>query len=171
MPKKNRWLLFTAITGLGALTTPCGAETEEARAAPSEAVTPVRMTCSVSKDVLGKIGIQRQLVLNLSMGKGSNLKSMEETMGVPEPALFRQLATVMDELAEGGVKPSPIFDAPDLVAQDLNKTAELLENALAAREHLTHPSWAELSEFYNQKFFVRHNSAINYYLNEAGCLR
>ncbi len=56
-----------------------------------------------------------------------------------------------------------------MIAEDLRKTADLLQAALAAGGDTADPAWTALSEFYTQKLFVRHNASIAYYLREAGC--
>jgi len=145
--------------------------TPEGAAPAGEAVpTPEANCAAFPRDLLDKYGLQKQLVLNLSMAGGRNLKTMRETMGAPEPETFRRMAAGFENFDASGIEPIANFDTPDVITRDLGRTADLLAAALAAGEHSGDPAWTELSEFYTQKFFVHHNASISYYLNKADCV-
>lgn len=166
-------VLLAGITCLSMMCAACGGEGDQTAGADAASGSDREKAadCSAfSQDLLTKYGLQKQLVLNLAMARGRNLKSMQETTGGPEPATFRRLGAGFEGFDWAGIETLPNFDTPDVIARDLGKTADLLQNALAAGDNSADPAWAELSEFYTQKFFVRHNSSISYYLSEAGCV-
>lgn len=146
----------------------------DATAAPVEATgapedqAAAEAECNIPDGLLDRLGLERQLVLNLAMAEGSNLEDVQ-SLGGPEPDTFRSVADVLDGLDLSGVEPRPNFDEPDDIVADLRETADLLEAALAAGTDTTDPAWRALTEFYTQDFFIQHNASINYYLDEAGC--
>lgn len=176
----NRLIVLAALTSLSLLCAACGGENETAGEAAPEAASPetaaspggtAKSGCSAfTKDLLDRWGMEKQLVLNLSLAKGGNLKTMRETMSLPDPATFRSLAAAFDGLDTDSIEPMNMFDTPQTISGDLRKTADLLQAALAAGGDTADPAWTALSEFYDQKFFIRHNSSISYYLGEAGCI-
>ena len=132
--------------------------------------TAAAADCSAfPQDLIEKWGKEKQLVLNLSMAKGRNLKTMRETIGAPDPATFRTLADGFETSEFEGVERLGIFLAPEEIVEGLRQTADLLEAALATGGSPTDPAWQALSDFYTPQFFGKHNSAISYYLSEAGC--
>lgn len=172
---------LSAVVALALICTSCGdsqpteADASGDKAAPAasahKAGGPLVPDCSLfPKELLDKYGLQKQLVLNFAMAQGRNLKTMRETMGAPEPATFRRLASAFESFDPDGIKPVANFDAADVIARDLRKTADLLEHALAAGDNTADPAWAALSAFYTQTFFVHHNASISYYLSNAGCM-
>ncbi|MFP4003335.1 MAG: hypothetical protein ACLFV8_06135 [Alphaproteobacteria bacterium] len=161
---RNRLVLAAVAGGLSLAMTACGESgTEAGGSAPSAAA---EIDCSAFPgDLLTRWGREKQLVLNLSLAKGSNLEAMRETTGAPDPETFRTLAAGFESTDFPGVEPLDSFDAPDVIAADLRKTADLLETALTSGGD----AWTALSDFYTQKFFVHHNGSISYWLSEAGC--
>lgn len=155
-------LSVVGCTGEGEPDAPASAE------APTEEVT-AETECHLPDGLLQRFGSQRQLVLNLAQAEGRNRASVE-AMGAPEPATFRSLADVLDDVDLSSVAPNAAFDAPDDLVQNLRQTADLLEAALATSSEGDDPAWTALAEFYTQAFFVRHNASVGYYLNEAGCV-
>lgn len=150
----------------------CGEEGETdapARAeAPTEEVT-AEPECHLPDGLLQRFGSQRQLVLNLAQAEGRNRATVED-MGAPEPATFRSVADVLDDVDLSSVAPNAAFDAPEDLVDNLRQTADLLEAALATSGEGGDPAWTTLAEFYTQEFFVRHNASVGYYLDEAGCV-
>jgi hypothetical protein len=136
---------------------------------PSDEEGAPDSNCDLPGDLLERLNTDRQTVLNLALAEGANLEAVE-SIGLPEPDTFRSVAEVLDGLDLSGIPSNPQFDEPGDIVIDLHETADLLEAALAAGADAADPAWTELTEFYLQDFFVRHNASIGYYLNEAGCV-
>lgn len=189
---RERMPKSAAVSSLGALLavalTGCGSddmtdEATEAEAADSADVEEpsgddaeaeddgaAEPACDLPADLLERLNLERQLVLNLAMAGGDNLESIESAAGTPEPETFRSLADALDGLDLSGIPSNPQFDEPNDLVGDLSETADLLEAALAAGTDAADPAWQALSDFYTQEFFVRHNASVGYYLTEAGCV-
>ena len=136
---------------------------------PSDEQAAAKLDCQLPDDLLERLNLERQLVLNLALAGGGNLEAIESASTL-EPETFRSVADVLDGLDLSGIASNPQFDEPDDIVRDLHETAGLLEGALAAGADTADPAWTELTEFYSQEFFVRHNASVGYYLNEAGCV-
>lgn len=173
-------LLAVALTGCGSDDMPDeAAEAETADSADVEEPSgddveteddgAAEPACDLPADLLERLNLERQLVLNLAMAEGGNLESVE-SVGTPEPETFRSLADALDGLDLSAISSNQQFDEPDDLIGDLNETADLLEAALAAGTDAADPAWQALSDFYTQEFFVRHNASVGYYLTEAGCV-
>lgn len=158
-------LFFLPIVG-------CGTEAETDASAQAEVPTEevaAEPDCRLPAGLLGQLNVQRQFVLNLAQTGGRNLEAVQG-MGTPEPATFRSVADILDDLDLSSIPSNSAFDAPDEIVRDLRRTADLLEASLAAGTATAEPAWTALAEFYTQEFFVRHNASLGYYLGEAGCV-
>lgn len=118
--------------------------------------------------LLQQLGIGYQMVRNLALAGGKNLPTMEKNNMVPEPQTFRVFADVFEQLDISGVEALPNFDKPDVSAPSIRELADKLEAALAQKDNLNHPAWAELADF-SKRPLNRQQSSINYYLSELGC--
>src|SRR5690554_1087629 len=154
----------------GAAGGPASAET----GAPADQPDPApeagtEAECDLPEGLAARLNLQRQLVLSVASSGGENLEAVQSTNPL-EPELFRSLADTLDGLDLSGVAANPHFDPPEDVVADLRKTADLLQAALDAGSDSADPAWRELSEFYTEEFFTRHNASVSYYLSEAGCV-
>lgn len=122
----------------------------------------------ITPDRLKELGLERQLVLNLALASGSNYGTLSELGSLPSPATFRDFADDFEALDLSGIDQG-LFDPPSQVVDDLRTTGDLLEDALAAGDAKGDPAWTALHEFYTQELYVSHNSALGYYIGEAGC--
>lgn len=169
---KYRFARRAALAGLCLALAACGGEGETAQntGATGSAEAAAAGCTAFSDELIRKWGLERQLVLNLAMAGGNNLKTLRETAGVPDPATFRAMADAFRASDFSGVEPLDMFDAPDVIAAHLTRTADLLSAALAAGGDTQDVAWTALSEFYTQGFFVRHNASVTYYLGEMDCI-
>lgn len=151
----------------GAATAGSEASPDTADASGEQAATATE--CDPPDGLVERLGLQRQLVLNLAQAEGENLEAIQSS-GPPEPETFRSVADILDSLDLSGIAANSPFEAPEDVVADLRKTADLLEAALAAGTDTADPAWRALTEFFTQEFFVQHNASVGYYLNEAGCV-
>lgn len=151
--------------------TGCGESTPDA-AAPSETQTTStgesRECEKLSAELVQRVGMEFQLTRNLAMTGGKNLASMEKNMSLPSPDTFRSFATEFEQVDASSVESLPNFDKPAVAANSLREFADKLQAALAQKENLDHPAWAELTEFSKQKQ-NRLQGSVNYYLSELGC--
>ncbi|MQA90482.1 MAG: hypothetical protein GEU90_09630 [Gemmatimonas sp.] len=171
-PTTNSLALLPLLALLALPVVGCGTEGEtdafRQAEAPTEEVA-AEPECSLPDGLLERLNFHRQQVLNLAQTGGGNLEAVQG-MGAPEPATFRSVADILEDLDLSSVASNSAFDAPDDIVRDLRQTADLLEVALAADSETADPAWTALAEFYTQEFFVRHNASLGYYLDEAGCV-
>lgn len=149
-----------------------GAAEIDASAGPSDADNEKVATvgeCNPPDGLLGKVAVQRQLLLNVALARGENFEAIQSENPL-DPETFRSVADVLDNLDLAGVPSYPQFDGAEEVVADLRKTADLLQAVLEAGTDTADPAWQELSQFYTLDFFVQHSASLDYYLNEAGCV-
>lgn len=160
-------LLAVLLMGCGGDDAPTGSSTDVPDSAAGGAAAEAE--CNVPDGLLDRFNLQRQLVLNLALAGGENLETVQ-SVGPPEPETFRSVADVLAGLDLSGIASNPQFDGAEAIVADLHTTADLLQAALVAGTDTADPAWQELTEFYTQEFFVRHNASVGYYLSEAGCV-
>jgi hypothetical protein len=136
---------------------------------PQQGPTAAADCSAFTEDLRNRLGLEAQLVLNLSLGDADTYDAMVETTGLPDPETFRQVRQAFENLDLSGVEMNPFFQRPPEIVSGLTNTAELLQDALAAGTRRPDPAWDALSDFYTSDFFVTHNASINYYLGEVGC--
>jgi hypothetical protein len=118
--------------------------------------------------LITEVGMAYQMVLNLAFAGGKNLDSIEKSMGLPKPELFRAFATAFEKLDVSAVKPMSTFDKPEVSVPLMRELADKLEAALAQRNQLDHPAWTEFAEF-TKRSQARQQMSMGYYLSELGC--
>jgi len=168
-------LVFCTGTALGL--SGCGEEPAETQTttmntadpAPDSTLASASAGCEIlPADLLNEVGMAYQLVRNLALAGGKNLAMMEKNMNTPRPETFRTFATAFEQMDVSTVEALPNFDKPGVAAAGIRELADKLEAALAQKDNLSDPAWAELAEF-SKRRQNRQQASINYYLSELGC--